>query len=924
MSQQGMLHDDTSGGADIETLTGNTGGAVGPDGAFNIDIVGAAPYTVSGNPGTNTLTITDDGTVATDFPVDNGGPAVPASNSLSLLGASATDFTTSSGIETHVGGTTDEIYIENRRWLSEYVVDPSATIGERGTYSTVQAAITAAVAAGGGTVYIRPGTYTENLTMGDGVRLVGVTSALSTAVSIAGTHTFNSISTGSYQNITFSAVGGGDIIVSTTGSCSPIFSNCFFIVGSNTICSTANASTSMTFYNCVAITGAPSNIFAMTAGTFAWYQGVISTLGGSPITILAAGTANYDFRYTYCTHDFETTGTATIDLEHCDITTSTTETINVNSAGSTITCVSSNITCNAASGDFAIGSGTFSYADIVLLGTAEDINAGLTETVYDWKPYATAAASEAAVTKGVAGFDSAIFTVTDGFVTTVMGLGSFPITPYVVGPIGEAGYQTIQDGLDAANAAGGGIVGVQPGTYTEDLTLYDNTQVVGFGSNGTITAGSGGIGPIIITGTHTPPTSGQFIFKNVSFTSSGSVISSAAAGTATIKVDECAVGTISGYLFDLDNWVGEISLINTINQFGGNRGINNTTGASVIVINSDLGSVGASSSNLGGSNRFYNSNLQAPIAFTDGSDSEFYNSTFVAGFTTAGSCTVRGLESLVQNSGGSAITHNSSDSLELYNSSIESGTNPSVAGTGAGSVTFGGVDFTSNNSLSGSLSVSGINSYSGTLKTDYTDHGVILGQGAATNMVATAAGTNGQVLIGATGADPAFASLTSTGSTITFTPGANTLNLETGSAVSSSFPTDSGTAIPSSGALTIVGSGGITTSGSGSTVTINGSGEQVITITSLDNGDTPYTVLTTDYYMSCDMSLGVLTIRLPNAPTTGKVFIVKDSSGDAATSNITVTTVGGAVTIDGATSRVMSIDYEALQFVFNGTSYEVF
>lgn len=49
----------TSGGGSgfIATLTGNTGGAVGPDGADNINIIGSGPITVSGNSGTNTLTI---------------------------------------------------------------------------------------------------------------------------------------------------------------------------------------------------------------------------------------------------------------------------------------------------------------------------------------------------------------------------------------------------------------------------------------------------------------------------------------------------------------------------------------------------------------------------------------------------------------------------------------------------------------------------------------------------------------------------------------------------------------------------------------------------------------------------------------------------------------------------------------------------
>lgn len=107
----------------------------------------------------------------------------------------------------------------------------------------------------------------------------------------------------------------------------------------------------------------------------------------------------------------------------------------------------------------------------------------------------------------------------------------------------------------------------------------------------------------------------------------------------------------------------------------------------------------------------------------------------------------------------------------------------------------------------------------GTGSSSLTDHGVLVGSGT-NSVTALSVGTDGQVLLGSTGADPVFATLASSGSTISFTPGAGTLNLETGSAVARSFPTGSGTATPSSGSLTIAGGDNISTSGSGSTVTI--------------------------------------------------------------------------------------------------------
>lgn len=57
MSQGGILSGGGgSGAAPIETLTGNSGGPVGPDASFNVNTVGTGSVTVVGSPGTNTLT----------------------------------------------------------------------------------------------------------------------------------------------------------------------------------------------------------------------------------------------------------------------------------------------------------------------------------------------------------------------------------------------------------------------------------------------------------------------------------------------------------------------------------------------------------------------------------------------------------------------------------------------------------------------------------------------------------------------------------------------------------------------------------------------------------------------------------------------------------------------------------------------------
>ena len=65
----------------------------------------------------------------------------------------------------------------------------------------------------------------------------------------------------------------------------------------------------------------------------------------------------------------------------------------------------------------------------------------------------------------------------------------------------------------------------------------------------------------------------------------------------------------------------------------------------------------------------------------------------------------------------------------------------------------------------------------GTGATTLTDGGVLVGSGTSA-ITALTVGTDGMVLLGSTAADPVFATLTSTGGTVSFTPGAGTLNLE--------------------------------------------------------------------------------------------------------------------------------------------------
>lgn len=90
-----------------------------------------------------------------------------------------------------------------------------------------------------------------------------------------------------------------------------------------------------------------------------------------------------------------------------------------------------------------------------------------------------------------------------------------------------------------------------------------------------------------------------------------------------------------------------------------------------------------------------------------------------------------------------------------------------------------------------------------------TTDGVAYGVGSSAAIAWTAAGTDGQVLIAATGAPPAFATITS--STLTITPGPNSLDIEIGGGTvfmvttTDATPTALGTfAIPTNQGITLI------------------------------------------------------------------------------------------------------------------------
>ncbi len=83
----------------------------------------------------------------------------------------------------------------------------------------------------------------------------------------------------------------------------------------------------------------------------------------------------------------------------------------------------------------------------------------------------------------------------------------------------------------------------------------------------------------------------------------------------------------------------------------------------------------------------------------------------------------------------------------------------------------------------------------------------------------------------------------------------------------------------------------------------------------------PYTVLADDDYIAITTLAAPFQIDLPATPTVGDTFTIKDATGNAAISNVTVS--GGANNIDGAGSFLMSQPYAAATFTFLNGQWSV-
>lgn len=281
----------------------------------------------------------------------------------------------------------------------------------------------------------------------------------------------------------------------------------------------------------------------------------------------------------------------------------------------------------------------------------------------------------------------------------------YPVTPFVVGSSTTAGYTTIQSAIDAAVSAGSGVVLVQPGTYTENLTLHDGINIMGLNF---ADAGGG----VTIDGVHTPPLTGGFVFNNVALTSSTHIFSSNAAGSSHLVVANAAVTEANGYLFNLPNWTGKFELFDVNDRTStANGAVNNTGGATVAFFNSAIGENTTHAMILSGSASIFGCAVNCPINCVTGStvylELNVHTGTITFDNDSTGEVVLcECLAPIVMSSSGAVL---------VSNCVINTATNPAIDGSGAGTLSLGDLTFPGNSTIANTLTTSWVQTKTGSL-----------------------------------------------------------------------------------------------------------------------------------------------------------------------------------------------------------------
>lgn len=278
---------------------------------------------------------------------------------------------------------------------AKFIVDGTTTAN--GTHSTIATALTSAVS--GDTIFIRPGTYTENLTLKAGVNLTAFTcDAFSPNVTIVGNCTATFAGACSISGIRFQTNGAALLTVSGSAATIVNIENCYFNCTNATGISFTTSSASaeiVILYSRGDLAGIGSGVYSSSsAGTLRIEHCEFTNTGSSTTASTnSAGTV----RLTYCNFHSPLSNTSTGNLYmsyvRVDTLAQNAAALVFNGAGSTAnfmvilsgtglpvsvgagtTLIFSNSLVTSTNANCLTGAGQCNYVGISFADTAHNIN----------------------------------------------------------------------------------------------------------------------------------------------------------------------------------------------------------------------------------------------------------------------------------------------------------------------------------------------------------------------------------------------------------------------------------------------------------------------------------------------------------------------------------------------------------------------
>jgi hypothetical protein len=277
---------------------------------------------------------------------------------------------------------------------AKWLVDPT---GGQGTHTTIATALTSA--SSGDTIFIRPGTYTENLTLKVGVNLAAYDcDALTPNVTIVGKCTLTTAGTVSVSGIRLQT--NSDFFLAVTGSVASIINlnNCYL----NSSNSTGISFTSSSSSAAINITSCKGNIATTGIALFAHSSSgniniykTTTTNSGSSVTNSTCSAGGLFIYYSWIADPITVSSTGVLETKWSRFDGINTTTLTLTGTSATHTLLSCNIGAGSASAvsigvgatasliscdvnssntNTITGSGTLNYTPITFSGTSKGVN----------------------------------------------------------------------------------------------------------------------------------------------------------------------------------------------------------------------------------------------------------------------------------------------------------------------------------------------------------------------------------------------------------------------------------------------------------------------------------------------------------------------------------------------------------------------